>query len=120
MERIIELHQLDTFIKKFTHNNLSRPTRLEVFNELGVQTEEHGLPLLGIDVEMRGENAPRIQIMLGGQSRSEHHLTHTIAKVSRVYLKMGDDHRDEVLEIESNDGSKTLLRFLSLQEISAA
>ena len=120
MERNIELNQLDTFIKEFTNKNISRPTRLQVFDELGVQTEEHGLPLLGIDLEMRGDNAPRVEIMLGGQRPSENHLTHTIAKVRRVYVKIGDDNRDEVLEIENSEGAKTLLHFLSLQEISAA
>lgn len=120
MERNIELDQLEEFFKEFTNNNISRPTRLEVFDEMGAQTQEHGLPLKGIDLEMKGDYAPRVEIMLGGLSTGEPHLTHTIIGVKRVYVKIGGDNRDEVLEIESQKGIKTLLHFETLEEISAA
>jgi hypothetical protein len=120
MQRNIDLDQLESFLKEFTKNNLSRPTRLEVFDEMGAQTQEHGLPLKGIDLEMKGDNAPRVEIMLGGLSTGDTHLTHTIIGVKRVYVKTGDDNRDEVLEFESQKGVKTLLHFENLEEISAA
>ncbi|MGB7291496.1 MAG: DUF5335 family protein [Thermodesulfobacteriota bacterium] len=120
MQRNIDLDQLESFLKEFTKNNISRPTRLEVFDEMGAQTQEHGLPLKGIDLEMKGDDAPRVEIMLGGLSPGDPHLTHTIIGVKRVYVKIGDDNRDEVLEFESQKDIKTLLHFDNLEEISAA
>lgn len=119
MERNIDIDQLEGFVKEFTNNNLSRPTRLEIFDEMGAQTEEHGLPLKGIDLETKGAEAPRVEIMLGGEGTEARHLAHTITNVKRVYLKIGEDNRDEVLEIESEKGVKTLLHFEHLEEISA-
>jgi len=86
---------------------------------MGVQTEEHELPLMGIDLEMRGEGAPRIEIMLGGQSVDERHLTHTITCAQRVNVEISEIGGDEVLEIESEGNVKTLLRFESLPELGA-
>lgn len=120
MERNIDLQQLESFLKEFTKNNISRPTRLEVFDEMGAQTQEHGLPLKGIDIDLKGDEAPRVEIMLGGLSTGDTHLTHTIIGVKRVYVKTGDDNRDEVLEIESHKGITTLLHLENPEEITAA
>lgn len=120
MERNIGLDQLQGFFQEFTERNLSRPTSLEVFDEMGAQTEEQGLPLRGIDLDMKGTGSPRVEIMLGGQGPEQRHLTHTITNVRRVYVKIGEGNIDEVLEIESQEGAKTLLRFETLEEISAA
>ena len=84
---------------------------------MGAQTEERGLPLGGIGLEMKGAGAPRVEIMLGGQGPEQRHLTHRITNVQRVYLKIGESNIDEVLEIESQKGVKTLLHFESLEEI---
>lgn len=57
--------------------------------------------------------------MLGGESLSdERHLTHTIARATRVTPKTGADGRDDALEIEDADGVKTLLRFESLPKLN--
>jgi hypothetical protein len=84
---------------------------------MGAQTEERGLPLGGIDLETKGTEAPRVEIMLGGQGPEQRHLTHTITNVQRVYVKIGEGNIDEVLEIESRKGTKTLLLFETLEEI---
>ena len=111
MDRNIERNQWAIFLKKFNKKNQSRPTWLEVFDQMGVQTEERGLQLMGIDLEMRAEGAPRIEIMLGGQGEDERHLTHTITRAQRVNVKISEMGGDEVLEIESEGDVKTLLRF---------
>ena len=119
MDRNIERDQWAIFLKEFNKKNQSRPTRLEVFDQLGVQTEEHDLPLMGIDLEMRGEGAPLIEIMLGGQGADERHLTHTITRAQRVNVEISEIGGDEVLEIESEGNVKTLLRFESFPELGA-
>jgi hypothetical protein len=78
------------YLKEFTRRNESRPTWLQVFGEAGAQSEEQGLPLLGISLEERGADAPRVQIMLGGHDAIEsRHLTHMITGVEGLYRKLG-------------------------------
>ena len=119
MDRNIEPNQWAIYFKEFNKKNQSRPTRLEVFDQMGVQTVEHELPLIGIDLEVKGEGVPRIEIMLGGQGADEIHLTHTITRAQRVNVKISEMGGDEVLEIESEGNVKTLLRFESLPELGA-
>ena len=115
----IKRSQWATYFGEFSKRNLSRPTRMETFGDLGAQEEEQNLPLNGITVEEAGTDAPRIEIMLGGDSPSdERHLTHTISRAARVLTKTSADGRDEALEIEDVDGVKTLLRFESLPKLN--
>jgi hypothetical protein len=107
------------FFDEFSKRNRSRATRLETFGDLGAQEEERNLPLNGISVEGAGTGAPRIEIMLGGESPKDgRHLTHTITRAARVTPKTDADGRDEALEIEDADGVKTLLRFESLPKLN--
>src|SRR5262245_19886249 len=97
----IKRGQWTAFFDKFSKRNVSRATRLETFGELGAQEEEQNLPLNGVSVDETGTDAPRIEIMLGAVSSSdERHLTHTIARATRVIVKASADGRDEALEIE--------------------
>ncbi|MBO0859913.1 MAG: DUF5335 family protein [Chloracidobacterium sp.] len=116
----IERGEWASFFGDFSKRNQSRATRLETFGELGAQKEEQNLPLNGISVEETGTDAPRIEIMLGGDSPSdERHLTHTIERAARVITKISDNgQQDEALEIEDADGNKTLLRFESLPRLN--
>src|SRR5262245_41144032 len=115
----IKRGQWARFFDEFSKRNLSRPTRLETFGDLGAQEEEQNLPLNGISVDEKGTGAPQIEIMLGADSPSdERHLTHTIARAARVFTKASADGRDEALEIEDADGVKTLLQFESLPKLN--
>src|SRR5438876_488975 len=87
------------YFNEFTRRNQSRPTRLEVFGEMGAQEEERGLPLAGISLE-RGNGAPAIGIMFGVPSGfTPRHLTRVIENVRAITPKRGLDGRDEALEI---------------------
>jgi|SRR5437867_2645081 hypothetical protein len=122
MQEVIEREQWNSFVKEFNHRNELRATSLEVLGrELGLQEEEKLLPLTGISVEMKGADAPRVEITLGGEtSKEERHLTHTIPGVRSIMRKIGDDLREEALLIEDEDGMKTLLRFEPLPELEPA
>ena len=106
------------YFKGFSGRNQGRSTKLEVFGEIGAQLEERHLPLDGVSVEASGKDAPRIEIMLGGDNLR--HLTHAITRVNHVMQKLGADGRDEAIEFEDADGVKTLLRFESLTEMKAS
>ena len=76
--------------------------------ELGDQEEADGLPLVGITADVKdGEN--RIEIMVGG--KPEAHLTRIIQNPKLVWVKQSEEEAHEALDVESEDGTKTILRF---------
>jgi hypothetical protein len=110
--------QWTAFFIDFSKRNRSRSTQMETFSDLGAQVEERNLPLNGISVEETGTDAPRIEIMLGGESpKDPRYLSHTITRAVHVFPKSAIDGTDEALEIEDANGAKTLLRFESLPEL---
>jgi hypothetical protein len=99
------------FFTEFTKRNQSRPTVLEVFGDNGAQTEERGLPFVGISLDQKN-GSPSLEIMLGGHdSIDPRHLTHVIANVRDVTPKRGLDGRDEALAVIDESGEMSLLRF---------
>ena len=120
MSKEIKREQWATFFNTFSKLNQARPTRMEIFGELGAQEEERYLPLNGISFEDAGEGAPKLEILLGGQTPSDsRHLTHTVKGVQYVAAKVAEDGRTEALEIQDAEGTKTLLRFESPAELHA-
>jgi hypothetical protein len=112
MKDNIEREAWASYLKQFNKRNESRPTWLQVFGEGGAQSEEQGLPLMGISLEEKGANAPRVQIMMGGHDSLESsHLTHMIADVERVTPQVGTDGRDEAIEFIDKQGEASLLIF---------
>ena len=117
MSAEIERAAWSGYFKEFSKRNASRPTRLEIFGELGAQQTEHGLSFSGIALEERGHDAPKLEIMLGGDTAADRHLTHTITHITRITPKLAADGRDEVLEVQDAAGSRTLLSFTVLPEL---
>jgi hypothetical protein len=108
------------YLDEFSKRNQSRPTRLEVFGELGAQEQEHGLPFEGITMTNTG-TLPSVEIMLGGSdARETGHLTHTIPEVEEITPKRSPDGRDEALEIVSGKGYRNLLCFEREARMAAA
>jgi Family of unknown function (DUF5335) len=111
MKEIIDRSVWINYLNEFTRRNQSRPTRLEVFGDMGAQQEECGLPFAGISLE-RGNDLPAVEIMFGGPNGdAPRHLTHVIENVRKITPKRGPDGRDEALEIVDSDGEKNLLTF---------
>ena len=112
MKANIERETWARYLNEFTKRNESRPTWLQVFGEGGAQSEEQGLPLLGISLEEKGADAPRVQIMLGGHDAIEsRHLTHMISGVELLVPQVGADGRDEAIEFVDKHGEASLLIF---------
>ncbi len=120
MDKIINKDEWADFFIKFNKNNSSRATRLREFDEMGAQTIEHGLPLGGLDLQMKGEDSPIVEIILGGQQHGQKHLTHSVSHVTQVAVKFDDAGREEILEIENEEGAKVLLSFESMAEIETS
>jgi len=122
MNEVIARKDWDRFIKEFNHRNELRATRVEIVGaEIGAQEEEELLPFVGISVENKGQDAPRVEITLGGETaKEERHLTHMIGRVKSIMTKMGPDLREEALMIEDEEGTKTILHFETLPELEPA
>ena len=71
---------------------------------------EEGVGTLLFDL-LTPEEAERIAISVG--ITPSDHLRHTVNAPTRLWLKQTNHAADEALEIESTDGTKTLLRFRS-------
>jgi hypothetical protein len=112
MADTIEVTNWTNYFKDFSVKNFKRPVKLEIFGELGALEQVKKLPFSGIYVELAGENAPRVEILLGGISAKEiDYLTHTILNVDKISTFSGNDNFDNAVEFISADGTKTLLSF---------
>lgn len=117
MDLSIDKNDWDNFIKKFNKRNLERPTKLQICDESGVATEVKFLPFLGIDLEEKGENSPRLNILLGDNSQDGRHFSHSVDKISKLLLKEDKYGQDEVLNIENENSEHTFLTFESLIQL---
>ena len=109
-------HNWSAFLRLFSLQNNMRPTRIGVFEGApGAMTDywlEDGLPLAGIDIDTRGEDAPTVEIMLGSVEKPDtRHLTHTTAKARFVRLVLSASGESDGLDIEDDEGRTTILRF---------
>jgi uncharacterized protein DUF5335 len=76
--------------------------------ELGAQPEIVNLPLVGVSADrIDQDGAIALSVMVAATG----HFTHVIQGVTRIYVERADDGADAALEIESGDGTRTILRF---------
>ena len=81
---------------------------------IGAQEEVAGLPLVGITADVKGRRS-RIEIILGG--RSEAHVTRIIESPKRVWVKVRERPGHEAIDVESDDGTMTLMRVLHVEQV---
>lgn len=85
-------------------------TKVEVMSsEMGDQVLNEGLPLSGITVERDGDSTS-IDISVGENTKS--HQTHNIQNPNRVAFLKADESHGDVINIEEEDGTKTLITFI--------
>jgi len=77
---------------------------------IGAQPEINNLPLLGVSADRVDHDDA---ITISAARAAAEHITHTIRAVTRVYIERRDDGADVAMQIESADGTKTVLRFLA-------
>jgi Family of unknown function (DUF5335) len=75
---------------------------------IGAQPEINNLPLLGVSA---GRVDHDDTITISAARAAAEHITHTIRAATRVYIERREDGADVALQIESADGTKTILRF---------
>jgi hypothetical protein len=76
--------------------------------EIGAQAEIVNQPLLGVSADrIDHDGTIVVSVMLSATER----FTHMIHGVTRIYVERADNGADAALEIESVDGTRTILRF---------
>src|SRR5687768_2459604 len=100
----------DKFFTRFNHDHETQLVAVEILGrEIGAQVEGRSLLLGGIS--RANENAKSLALTF--DSVDGEHLTHMVDNPTHIWLQRAADDTDETLEIESADGTKTLVRFQS-------
>ncbi len=76
--------------------------------DIGAQTEGHDLRMRGITADA---DTSTISLML--ETHTGEHLTHTVVRPTHVWLEQTPDGADVALQLQSPDGTNTLVRFRS-------
>ena len=99
-----------SFFNDFSRKHEGHGVTLEVFGpEIGDQLEERDFFLSGISAETEN-GRDKIEIMIGGSP--DRHLTHVIAKPTKVGFEKTLPGTKGALQIKSADGTTALLHLL--------
>ena len=113
MQGEIRRDEWRAYLDGFSERNVGRTAHVEVIgSDLGAQEAAEMMPLEGVTFEDKGSLAPSVEIMLG--ATAERHLTHTVTGVRHIVPKAGEGGREDALEIEAADGTKTIIVFETL------
>ena len=95
------------FFSYFSERHDDEPFDVEVMgSEIGAQTESRNLRLRGIS-QVRSATDSALAVMFDGNDGT--HLTHMVTRPEHVWVLHGGIDTAEVLEIESADGTMTLV-----------
>jgi hypothetical protein len=99
------------FSQAFSQRHDNWLVTLEVMgSEIGAQVEGRGLRLRGLSADTSQEGS-NFALML--ETANGDHLTHVVAAPTHVWLEQAPDGADVALEIQSADGTNTLVTFRS-------
>jgi hypothetical protein len=97
-----------SFFQGFSRRHDEWPVTVRVVSpRLGSQVEAFDLPLEGIVADRAGKGP--ISIHVGNDLGR--HVEHEVEKPIQVWVELADDGVEEALDIESEDGTKTLVIF---------
>jgi uncharacterized protein DUF5335 len=109
LSREIPPEQWIKFFDDFSKQHEGWIVNWEVLDaKLGDQEKTTRLPLVGISADVKGSK-PRIDVMVGG--RLDAHVTQIIDTPKRVWFKQPEQPGHEAIEVESTDGTTTLVTF---------
>lgn len=96
------------FFGRFSQEHETQLVAVEVFGlDIGAQVEGRSLLLGGISpADPEGGSLALMFDSVDGE-----HVTHIVNTPTHVWIRRAPDNTDEALEIESSDGTKTLVRF---------
>jgi len=96
-------------LNEFSTAHEGAPVSVDVLGaEIGAQPEVHDLPLVGVVAEP-GERGGTITVSAAKQAFDQ--VTHVINSPRRVWIERTDEGTDVALQVESDEGSRTIVRF---------
>ena len=96
------------FFARFNHDHEMQMVTVEVLGgEIGAQVEGRSLLLGGISAG--DDNASSLVLMFDAVNGE--HVTHMVNDPTHLWIQRTPDNTDEALEVESADGTRTLVRF---------
>lgn len=110
MPRTIEVPRENwaTALKEFSTMHAGWLVSMDVLSTtIGAQPEVTNLPLVGVTFEPANAGTMTVAV---ARSTSDH-LTHAIRRPRHVWIERTEAGADVALEVESEDGAKTILRF---------
>src|SRR4051812_23377533 len=109
--REISHEQWAPFLDQFSKAHRGEPVEVRVLGrEFGDQAEGESLPLVGISDDAKADGGERIEVMAGADRKA--HLSHAIIHPIHVRIAERDDGTPVAVQIEGEDGTSTLVRFL--------
>lgn len=106
--RLVPRAEWFSFLKGFSRRHADDPVTVQVLAPgLGSQVEARALPLEGI-VAGRRTNSP-ISISVG--RTPDRHVEHEVPDPSQVWVQISEDGAEHALDIESQDGTRTILQL---------
>jgi uncharacterized protein DUF5335 len=114
--REIPERQWRAFFDSFSLQHKGWLVSIEVLSpDIGAQVEARDIPLAGITASEDSQSGETIEIIVG--QTADKHLSHTITRPDYVAIKQTDEGADEALEVRSEDGTITLVRFRSAMPV---
>jgi Family of unknown function (DUF5335) len=100
------------FFEEFSRRHGGRKTTVYVLSpRLGCQVEARAMPLLG--VSSRADATGPISICLEAALRGSN-IEHQIAEPTQVWVERTEEGDEEAIDVDSEDGTKTVLQFLEV------
>ena len=110
MNRELKKEEWKEFFETLSKRRYQWNTRVEVLSpDLGDQMLEGGLPFNGITVENKG-HIETLHISVG--EAADVHQTHKIMAPTKIAFLDADQSHGDIVEIEQEDGTKTLITFV--------
>jgi len=110
--REIPRDQWTRFFDRFSKEHEKWIVTVEILGrDIGEQPESSRLPLLGISAEVKPAKT-NIEIIAGHRdAEPDRHVTRIVQAPKRVWFKQPQAPADEAIQIESDDGTVTLVTF---------
>lgn len=98
------------FCDQISHDRLDWETSVQILSrESGAQVLSAGLPLIGLTFDEE-EGKEKIELITG--TSASIHQTHSIFEPSRLVLEANSEKDGGILDIEDDEGTKTLISFI--------
>jgi hypothetical protein len=101
------------YFSRFNQEHDGEPSTLRILSPgFGAQDEARNLPLEGV---VSGHGKTREITVTLGRGLSTH-IEHVVTDPVHVWIQLGPDGRETAIDIESEDGIKTILEILPASE----